>query len=286
MALKPKTQKKIEQSLRRFVAYLKYRSVGPHALTRTELKDLAREGMIGANGAPKTAIARAYLKLHGQMTVEPAPKSMRDGAIDFLERMFSRYADKAGEGFTNDLLNQIEANLMPIKDRVEGKQVYDVLKDKDLHQKHLGRALKDTVENWSNRWKLIVNTELARASNYGALDAIVHNNKGTAPTDITVFKIGPSDSAVCDQCKKFWFLDDFVTPRVYRLSELIANGTNIGRRRIDWKPTIDNTHPGERHLVLQELRPGYGFEKSGLIMYQSKDHDEYGLQRNNTRIMP
>jgi hypothetical protein len=279
MALKPKTTARITKAMKRFVAWLKYRSVGPHALSRAELKDLVRSNLITPTQASKTAVARAYLTTHAESAIKVAPQPTRDHAIDFLERMFTRYADKVAEQFTTDILNQLEAQLMPFADRTEGQAVYGLLRDKDQHHKYLGNALKESVDQWSNRWKLIVNTELARASNYGALDAILHNNQGKEPGEIVVYKIGPRDGAVCDECRRFWYLEDFQTPRVYRLSELLANGTNIGRKRRDWKPTIDNTHPNERHLVLQELTSGWGF-RGGMVSFVSKDHDEYLAQRS------
>lgn len=278
MALKKKTTARVTQAMKRFVAWLKYKSIGPHALTKSELKDLVRAGFITSGQSSKTAIARAYLTTHENMATEVAPKAVRDGAIDFLERMFGRYTEKAGQQFTNDLLNQIESQIMPMLDRTEGKQIYDILKDKDLHSKYLGNVLHDTVSNWHERWKLIVNTELSRATNYGALDAILTNNKTKDPHELVVYKIGPADGSVCDECKRLWFMPDFSTPRLYKLSELVANGSNNGRKRKDWMATIDNTHPNERHMVLTELKPGWGFLGGGL-QYIGKDHDEYKKQR-------
>jgi hypothetical protein len=178
---------------------------------------------------------------------------------------------------TADLLGRIEAQLMPFTDRQEGRNVYELLRDKDAAKKYLGHALNDTVHEWRNRWRTIVDTELARASNYGAMDAILHNNPSKNPEEILVYKVGPMDGAVCDECRKFWFHDGN-TPRVYRMSELIAGGSNLGRKRKDWKPTVDNTHPNERHFVLQELKPGYGFMGSKKI-YIGEKHDEYLRQR-------
>lgn len=38
-------------------------------------------------------------------------------------------------------------------------------------------------------------------------------------------------------------------PRVFKLSELISNGTNIGRKVNEWKPTVGSTHPWCRCLL-------------------------------------
>lgn len=276
MALKSVTTKKINQSVSRFVAWLKYHAIGPHALTKKELKDLVMAGLV-TKGQPKVAVARSYLETHEQLSSVPAPKPIRDGSIDFLERQFARYAEKAGHQFAADILGQVEAQIMPFVDKQEGKHVYEMLRDKNKHSKNFRSELQGKVKDWSQRWKMITTTELSRASNYGALDAIFHNNKGQDPDELYVYKVGPHDGATCKYCKQFWFMPDGVTPKVYKLSELIANGTNIGRKQKDWKPTVDITHPNGRHTLVQ-LQPGWGFV-SGTLRYISKDHNEYRQQK-------
>jgi hypothetical protein len=276
---KPKTRKRIELATRRFVAYLRYRAIGPHALTQAQLKDLVRAGLIRPGRPPKNAVQRAYELTHAKVAAQKAPVATRDAAVSFLERMFDRYAEKAAKGLEADILGKLEAELMPFTDRSEGKLIYSLLKDPEKKKGYLGRALKGQVKNWSQRWKLIVDTELARASNLGAADAIIQNNKPDkkGPAEITVFKQGPNDGATCKHCRRFWFLEDGITPRVYKMTDLMAGGTNIGRKQAEWRPTIDLTHPRCRH-ALQELRPGYGFVGGGL-QFISKEHDEYESQR-------
>lgn len=278
MALRPSTLKKIKQLTRLFVNYLKYRTVGPHILSKKELKDLVRTGYISSTKASKTAISVAYNKTHQQFSNQIAPKTTRDGAIDYLERMFERYADKAGQQLETDILGQIESQVMPFVNREEGRHVYDLLRDKDIHKKYLGAALKDKVQDWNNRWKLIVDTELARASNYGSMDAIFANNKDKTPDEVYVYKVGPSDGVTCKYCYQFWFMPDKVTPRIYKMSELIANGSNVGKKKKDWKPTVDLTHPNGRHVMV-EIKKGWGFT-NGNLQYTGKDHDEFKRQRN------
>jgi hypothetical protein len=273
-------RKRIEDATRRFVNFLRYRSVGPHVLTKDELKDLVRAGLIRPGRPPRNAVQRAYVLTHSKMAdAELAPRATRDAGIDFVERMFDRYAKKAGEGLATDLQAQIESHLMPFVDRSEGRAVYRLLKDPENQKKYLGNALNDQVKNWANRWRTIVNTELHRASNLGAMDAIIHNNKpdGRGPEEITVFKIGPNDAVTCKHCKRFWFLPDGTTPKVYKLHELAEGGTNIGRKQNEWVAGIDATHPNCRH-ILAELRPGYGFI-GGKLEYLGQNHDEYARQR-------
>jgi hypothetical protein len=272
--LDPQTLKKIEQAVKRFVAYLKYRSIGPHALDQETLKDLVRSGWIGPKTPPSVSIAESYLNTHTQVAKQPAPKSMRDGAIEFLERMHSRYVDKAGEQLKTDLLNDLESNLMPIIDRREGVAIYETLKDRKNHGKYLGNLLNDRVKNWRHRWSMIVQTELNRAANFGSLDAILHNNRDKSPDEIHVYKISRPDA--CKHCTEFYRNPDG-TPRLYKLSEILQNGSNIGKKQADWKPCIDSTHPHCR-CMLNEVKPGFGF-KDKKLEYIGPEHNEYSAQR-------
>lgn len=48
-------------------------------------------------------------------------------------------------------------------------------------------------------------------------------------------------------------------PRVFKLSTLRANGTNIGRKQSEWKPVIPAHHPYCRCLIYNKL-PGYEWD--------------------------
>jgi hypothetical protein len=262
---------------------MRYVSAGPHTLSTSELKDLVRAGYIGKGSAPGDAIAQAYLSTHLDMSASPtgAPKTVREGALTYLERMLALYSDKAATELGADVVSTLETHFLPFINRTEGQHVFEALKDPKNHGKYLGNILTGKVDNWSRRYKMIVATELNRAQNWGAADAILHNNKGKTPHDIFVYKTGTHDYAdSCDVCQRFWFTPAGA-PKIYKLSELLANGSNIGKKKAEWKPTVDNTHPHCVH-VLHELKPGYGFDASGGLTYVGADHSEYAAQKTGT----
>lgn len=273
----------IKTRLQDLKLYLKYRAIGPQALTNSELKQLMRSGIIKISSGKITApVIEAYLKTHEQSVVDDvAPKSQREGAINYLETMMGRYAEKSANELGAQIESTIESNLMPFKNLEEGRLVSEALKDTGMDANKMRKELQGKIDNWEYRWRTVVATEINRASNWGAMDAIIHNNKGMAPEQITVYKQGnkPGHGA-CKYCSKFWYLEDGVTPRVYKLSELMANGSNIGKKAKDWLPTIDSTHPQESHMI-RELAPGYGFV-GGTVEHIGKDHDEYKKQRGQS----
>lgn len=243
MPISNKTNKKIDQLIQRFVNFLKFRSIGAHALKKDEIHDLILSGWIKANDKSHGSVISSYSATHSKVADSVAPMSSRKGAINFLERMMSRYIEKAGTELKHDIGGIIDTTLMPFTDPREGREIFSLLNDPKNRGKYLGEALHGRVANWRHRYSTIVRTELTRASNYGAFDAIINNNPGRSPEDIYVFKAGPNDEKTCKYCRKFWFNDDGKTPRVYKLSELISGGTNIGRKAADWQAGIDATHP-------------------------------------------
>lgn len=283
MAISKKALKKIDERVALYKQYIRYLAVGPQGLTQKELKNLILEGLIQYSTRVRAPMAEAYLGTHQQMLTGKiaTPKSIQQGALDFLDRMMDRYSGKAVDQLKSEILSTIEGTINPIIDRREGQQIYEALQDKNLHKKNLRGLLKDKVDNWEYRWRTIVDTELNRASNWGAMDAILHNNQAKSPDQITVYKIGNKPGhGSCKYCAKFWYMEDGVTPRTYKLSELAANGTNIGKKAKDWLPTVDSTHPNETH-TLHEIRPGYGFV-NGNIDYVGDKHDEYDNQRKSS----
>lgn len=75
----------------------------------------------------------------------------------------------------------------------------------------------------------------------------------------------------CKHCKKAYLMEDEVTPRVFRLSDLKANGSNYGLKTADWVPTLGSLHPNCR-CSLSEIPQGFGFkENSSTLTYKGPD---------------
>jgi hypothetical protein len=61
----------------------------------------------------------------------------------------------------------------------------------------------------------------------------------------------------CRFCLQFFTTDGYESkPVIFKLSELRANGTNIGRKQSDWLPVLDSVHPWDR-CSLHYVTPGY-----------------------------
>src|SRR5581483_11510368 len=90
---------KINQAMERYKALLKYLSVGPQSLSKAQLKDLLSSGLLNKFKGHGGKAIEAYLRTHEQAAIEVAPKSVQQGAIEFMDRIFDRYISKAAEQF-------------------------------------------------------------------------------------------------------------------------------------------------------------------------------------------
>lgn len=63
-------------------------------------------------------------------------------------------------------------------------------------------------------------------------------------------------------------------PRLFRLSTLEANGTNVGKKAADWKPGVGPVHP-HCQCVLQRVPTGWGFDEDGDLVPGGKGGIKY-----------
>jgi hypothetical protein len=84
--------------------------------------------------------------------------------------------------------------------------------------------LHRTMEDKARDWSRVAYYEITDAQKQGMAHALLADGNVDKP----VYKV-PLSTA-CAQCKHLYLLPDGKTPRVFKLSGLIRNGTNIGRK--------------------------------------------------------
>lgn len=73
----------------------------------------------------------------------------------------------------------------------------------------------------------------------------------------------------CPDCIKHYLTAGVGSPpRIFRLDELLANGTNAGRKRADWLPTVGPLHP-YCGCDLVEVPDGFVFDEDGDLVHES-----------------
>ncbi len=124
--------------------------------------------------------------------------------------------------------------------------------------------------------KTIAEAEGTKARNMGKLMQIARVGASTGQADPMVFFITMKDADVCKECQRLHLLDDRITPRVWKMSELGYTYHKKGQPN----PKVMGLHPHCR-CTLSLLTYGFGFNSSGNVAYMGPDHNEFKKQRGN-----
>lgn len=130
--------------------------------------------------------------------------------------------------------------------------------------------VRESAKGLRKDWFRTVHTEMHNATEEAKAIVLAHRSRDRDPR---VFKLPRVDA--CAFCKLLYLKKDGVTPRVFRLSELLANGTNVGRRagrpsltgktRTEWKPVVGVVHPLCK-CSLQPMPDGHTFDTKGKLV--------------------
>ena len=113
---------------------------------------------------------------------------------------------------------------------------------------HMGRLTGD----WGRNWLRIARTEMQGAHNEGAaIEALNVFGEGAQVARVP-------DVTACPDCRRLFLADG--VPIVFLVSTLIDNGTNAGKKAVDWEPTIWPVHPNCRCGV-QVVPPGFTMDE-------------------------
>lgn len=133
------------------------------------------------------------------------------------------------------------------------------------------RRLKTKIDDTERNWTMIVRTELHNAKEHGKALALTRRGR-----DPHVYKLPKPDA--CRFCKLLYLVNG-KRPRIFRLSELAAHGTNYGRRggrpqlvgdgATEWKPTIGALHP-LCQCELHEMPDGHMFDRDGKVVQSTR----------------
>jgi len=135
------------------------------------------------------------------------------------------------EGATRDIL--LEDN----KKQIISEEISTGVKDR-LSVKSVVSNIGHRTEEWSRDWERIVRTEMQDIYNQGRTSEIIEKHG----VDVEVWK--QTYEGACRHCIRLHLTNGLGSkPIVFKLSELIKNGTNIGLRVADWKAVIGPTHP-------------------------------------------
>lgn len=167
--------------------------------------------------------------------------------LSSFERLQYQLARQATYGHLKNLDNRIrmevEGDIVKTLSRVEYEAIIkEEIISGVVDRKGLGTIISDIghrTGDWSKDIGRIVDTEMNNIFQKGRAVQIAESNKGKDPL---VYK--DVYEGACRHCIALYLTHGLGSkPRVFKLSVLVANGSNIGRKVEDWVATMGGVHP-------------------------------------------
>lgn len=128
--------------------------------------------------------------------------------------------------------NNREAYEQVIRDEVKRK----IVDGKTVNE--VARDIARKTGDWSRNFNRIIEYQSHYALNEGRVAAIGRRDDENIKCYFDVFQ------GACRHCIRLYLTKGVGSqPVIFSLNEIKANGTNIGRKVQDWKPTLSPTHP-------------------------------------------
>lgn len=106
--------------------------------------------------------------------------------------------------------------------------------------RQLASELANASQDWEVDWQRIASYLMHEAYNTGRAAAI---EQEAGPDAEVYFDVYPG---ACQRCRELYLTDPDdpdSEPIVFKLKDVLANGSNIGRKVANWLPSIEPTHP-------------------------------------------
>lgn len=246
------------------------------------LSDLAKQLGLPPQLTSLVTTAYKYGKLsllQGQdlttMTTDQVNRLMRSIKLNPSQQASIDAAKTRAQTFIDNLQQKVVSTVIPAA--IQSDMImWDAIKDiiPTAMENHTPRyqviqMLRDTTKDWNRDWHRVAQTEMWTAKLQGEAEAIVNNehpltNDGAGTM---VYKKPAPDA--CPMCKKLYLEADGVTPKVFSLAQLMANGSNVGKKQADWLPVVGCVHPNCQ-CTMNVKPPNTDFDSSGNLIYKRK----------------
>lgn len=290
MVTSKETLAKIREIIKRNYSNLMMSVLGREVFSPKELKDLEDAGIDTSNKQSLLSLTYFHNFINNPPDVH-SPVSEReminqqnvtgltpqgeahDYTVENINDKTKQYIQKLKEDVTTKLEAIIRENndtfkLDSLKNLDRTSYLDDLVRESTLGK--VKQKLRDTAGEANRDWSRIAVTEMSNAIGLGSADRVVTDNRNSDLNDVYVFRIITKDSKTCKYCRRF-YSDPDGSPALYKMSSLLSNGSNYGRKTDAWAPVITATHVNERCSPIIELKPGFMLTPSGNVTYIGLD---------------
>ena len=229
------------------------------------IKDAYLYGQLAAIIGQEKAQKMSYGEFKEYLQKHPIPLSAAEQrAVELAQQRAGQYC----KGLGNRISNQTGAVLIEADQKLRAKTEANIrdLTAKNIQERNTIQQLKTDLawkaQDWQRDWGRIAATEKQTAMEQGKADHYRKRHGG----DTWVSKIPAPDA--CPHCKRL-FLGKDGHPKIFRLSDLEANGTNVGKKVDGWLPVVGTVHPHCRCMLVR-VPDGFGYDETGDLVPSGK----------------
>lgn len=268
--------------------------LGPDAIPRADYERLKRAGKVKAPSFKVDPVTAAHVlgALVGESSDERTAETVTSSA--FLSVVVDRSdaltpteqeaidvaKDRVGvhlKGLTDRLAQTAGRLVTESEDKARRERQLAVVRDvakRGLREREtasqIAAKFKAAAQDTSRDWLKVAQTEIHNVMDEGrAAQIMKHAPRGSDPL---VYKRPRPDA--CVFCNLLYL--NGKVPRVFRMSELVANGTNVDRKArrpmltgpyaTEWRPVVGSTHPWCA-CSLHYMPDGFAFDRHGMMQY-------------------
>lgn len=290
MVISKQTLQRIKEIIDKHYASLTISTLGSSVFTKDELKQLKLLGIDTSNKDSFLELVynHNFINEQGKLDVPVSTPEMKNQQKIPGIKPVGEAHNYSAEHLNSNSRHLVDKLRNDVKSRMEGiirdtnnsykfnalQNLYRTGESDELVKESTIGKLKQQLRDFSSEpnrnWDRIVRTEMSNAVGMGSVDRIVSENKDKSIDDVYVYRIVVADGALCKYCRRF-YVDSDGSPKVYKLSTLLNNGSNYGKKADQWRPVSVATHPNERCSQIVELRPGWAVKPGGAVTFISLD---------------
>lgn len=188
--------------------------------------------------------------------------------VDLAKMRIDQQIKSLTQRITTDVVSRAVVSDLEMYTAI-AEEVEDLVNGK-LSRQRLMQELREKTKDYTRDWHRVAQTEMWTARNYGEVQAILEGKSPFTDKGInTNIYIRPSDIC-CKKCAELYLESDGVTPKVFKLSTLIKNGNNYGKKQAEWKAVIPPLHPNCQCLM--NVKPDDTDFENGELVYKPKNN--------------
>jgi hypothetical protein len=270
--------KQVEDIIERAYTDFTYRLVGDDFLTDEQKTQVAALGLIMGRrpllellymlvrqiNSPNYQKDKGLNRLLDELALTGVLPTLRDSDKYTVEHAKAS-VNEAIQLSKNELKKQIKTQILKINDQFKQKQALTqfttIPQEQEKVEEHSNKMLKGIAyaavgaaafstfrKEFTSAMTNMINSTIVDHITNPLIQTVSEGEETKSEKDPMVYKQVVPDNRLSPECRRLHTHPDF-EPRLYRLSTLQANGSNVGRPKSQWLAVIGPTHPNCRCLL-------------------------------------